>query len=144
MSRMNRNLIFLFSLLLSGCEFPNDPDNTLKNIENTHSMRVGICTCKEDNINKIEISILHLLTKKLEANITFVEGNQENLYSQLEQNKLDIVACEIQPTSPWKERITFSDPFSLDSTHRKHAVFALPQGENAWLKYINEFLYNEK
>ncbi|MDP1604235.1 MAG: hypothetical protein Q8M03_13330 [Legionella sp.] len=133
--------IISLSLLTTGCKFPDDPDHTLSKIENSHTIKIGICSCQQNEIQSREKSLLISLANTLHARIIWVADNQEALYRSLEAKKIDIMACNIQKDSPWNERVALSIPYEEKPVTRQKHVFALPSGENAWLKYINEFIY---
>lgn len=131
-------------LLLVGCKFPNDPDQTLLKINTSHIIKIGICTCQENMTNQTERLLLTSIANTLKAQINWISNTQEALYRSLEAKEIDIVACEIEEDSPWNERVALTISYGENPvTHKKNA-FALPSGENAWLKYIDEYIYHSR
>ena len=125
-------------LLLLSCNLPQDPNKTLLKIRNSHVLKIGACSA----IDQPELNLLIAIAKELNTKIVWSFNSQEELYHLLEKNKLDLVTCEIHSDSPWSNKLSFTLPYS-QINHTKY-VFAVPKGENAWLSYINKFIYKEK
>lgn len=137
---MKPHKIFFFSFFLSAsCQFPKDPNHTLENVLRTRVIKVGWCDARLESA-KIEKGIIAALAKRLHAKILWKSATGEELYRLLEYNKIDLVACRIENNSPWREKLAFTIPYQQD----RKLVFALPPGENAWLNYVNTFLFNSK
>lgn len=124
--------------LLLGCNLPQDPNKTLIKLRSSHQIKIGACSA----IDQPELNLLIAIAKELDTKIVWSFNSQEELYRLLERNKLDLVTCEIQSDSPWSEMISFTIPYSQNN-HINY-VFAVAKGENAWLSYINKFIYKEK
>jgi len=137
--------IVIFFLILNGCDFPADPNNTLLKIQKNHILLVGTCTDYKNNDNKIAAEIIEDIAKKLNAQIKLEFDTQENLYHKLERFELDIIFCSIQTSSPWHKQVAFTIPYKQSSHTDKQSsfVFALPPGENSWLKYVNDFIFEK-
>ncbi|KTD49802.1 hypothetical protein Lrub_0430 [Legionella rubrilucens] len=127
-------------IALSSCQFPDDPNRTLKAIQETHRLKAGVCSNQATPLEEIEL--LRQLARDLHAEITWYSSNQEALYRQLQHFKLDIAACAIHQDSPWSEILAFSVPYYKKGSTAY--VLALPPGENGWLKEVNEFIHQQR
>ncbi|WP_203455319.1 hypothetical protein [Legionella sp. MW5194] len=127
-------------IALSGCQFPDDPNRTLKAIYETHRLKAGVCL--NHATPSEERKLLQQLAKHLNAEITWFSDNQEGLYRQLHDFKLDIAACAIRKDSPWSDILAFTIPYSKKNSVAY--VLAVPPGENGWLKQVNEFIEQQK
>lgn len=137
-------LIFSFFLLLTSCRFPEDPNQTLTHIINSRILIIGYCSTGLNNqIAQYEKKLLDELATRLNAKVISIYDNQEELYRKLQENKIHIVACRIQATSPWHNKIAFTNTYFQEQNQEKNIsyVFAVPQGENAWLSYVNNFIF---
>ncbi|KTC66628.1 Uncharacterised protein [Legionella adelaidensis] len=136
------SLLFITFFFLSACQFPADPDKTLEKIEMIKKMKVGWCGGPFDELVLKEKDLINALSQTLDATVTWESDLQEVLFEKLEENKLQVVVCRIKENSPWKDKLAFTTPFFI---HKKEKfVLALPPGENAWLKYVNEFIVQFK
>lgn len=134
---MDARIIFLI-FALSSCNLPRDPHHTLEKITKSHIVKVGTCS----TTSELEKNLLSMLAAQLHSTIIWTTDNQETLYRYLETRKIDVVACEIEEDSPWVKKLSFTR--SYYQTSEKHYVFAISQGENAWLTYFNQFIYGQR
>jgi len=137
--------VVLSFLILQGCEFPADPNHTLLNIQKNHILLVGSCANHENTVNPLEAKMLEEMAQHLNANVEMSVDTQENLYRKLENFQLHIVFCSIQDDSPWGAKVAFSNPYAKYVHANKPIAFVLglPPGENAWLKYVNDFIFSK-
>lgn len=137
---INKVYVIGFIMTLSGCQFPDDPNQTLKKIHDTHRLKAGVCL--NHAAPSEERALLQKLATHLNAEISWYSGNQEALYRQLRDYKIDIAACAIHQDSPWSDLLAFTVPYyKRDKTAY---VLAVPPGENAWLKQVNVFIEQQR
>lgn len=129
--------LLFFTFLLCSCQFPKDPNDSLNKIRD-HELKVGACP----EINKIEKNLVTDIAQRLNAKVIFTHDEQENLYRKLSRNEVNLVICNIHENSPWKETLAFSTPYKKSGSIS--FVLALPAGENAWLHYVNEYLFKHQ
>ncbi|WP_131781009.1 hypothetical protein [Legionella gresilensis] len=117
-------------LCLTGCNYPADPNNTLITIKNNHVIKIGLCSNLQQNA-----SLLNKLSQGLNARILKVVDSFDNLYKLLEKNEINLISCDIEEDNPWREKVAFTRPYE------KNYVWVVQQGENAWLSYLDRFIY---
>lgn len=127
-------LLLLASLVLSGCGLPNDPNGTLQEVEGG-TLRAGVIAGEAHAA--IAHAKLQRLAESLDASLKVQSGTTHELMEQLEHGELDIVA--VLPKKTPYTHVALSKPVASEKPFR---VWALPQGENAWLLRVNAFLAN--
>lgn len=143
-------ILSILTLFLFSCKLPEDPQSTLQNVLNSHTLKIGLCpTIGDQKVTQLENHMLEKLAAELQTKISWIVDNQENLYRKLEKNELNIVSCNIHADSPWKDQLAFTIPFEeikdpTTNTQLTSFVFAVKQGENRWLSFINKFINNYK
>lgn len=137
---MTKSITFLLIIgLLSSCQLPKDPNKTLQNIQRSHILKVGICSAPNGTKDLTEPNLLKNLSQDLKVELVQVVDVEDKLLRKLETHALDLVMCGIQEDNPWGQRVAFTTPILNKSNHEKY-VWAVAQGENAWLKYIDGFI----
>ncbi|KTC97689.1 hypothetical protein [Legionella erythra] len=137
---INSLLAISLVAVLSGCQFPDDPNQTLNKIRKTHRLKAGVCL--NHTASSDEMALLKTLAKHLNAEVIWFSDPQDVLYRRLQDYKIDIVACAIHQDSPWSEILAFTVPY--DKNDHAAYVLAVPPGENAWLKQVNEFIEKQR
>ena len=133
----------LFLLSNCSCQFPADPYQTLNHIKSSKMLIIGTCFAEiNNNIKNKEVMLVQKIALSLQAKILWKKGNQEDLYRELRNNNLNLVVCQIRDNSPWKEKLAFTQPYYIDKKNTAY-VAAIQQGENAWLKYINDIIQQQ-
>ncbi|MBG6239424.1 ABC-type amino acid transport substrate-binding protein [Mycetocola sp. CAN_C7] len=135
---------------LSGCasSFPADPDGTLDRVSGG-TLRVGIAPngdwtdmTDDGEASGIEVSLIEDFAETIDADIAWVEGSEEALFTRLEDGGLDLVIGGFTDRTPWLDRAAITKPFTEVSTSdgvEKH-VMAASRGENAFLLELERFL----
>jgi ABC-type amino acid transport substrate-binding protein len=144
---LNTYLMTLFILLFS-CNLPEDPANTFENVHNK-ILKVGYSESEPWVITSgkspegIEPQIVQQLAKELNAKIIWVKNSESELIKMLQEHKLHLVVSGLKDDSPWKDQISFTLPYYISPGNQKY-VFAVPQGENKWLTFIEKFFNRNK
>lgn len=142
------SFIFVLFCFLSGCDMPKDPDNTFQRIDETKVIRAGAShnppwiSLQHDKPSGIEVELLEKLASQLNASIQWKTGTEHDLVMALKENKLDVVLAGFRKESPWHKDISLTKPYF--TLNKEEFVWALPQGENRWLMYVEMFFENNK
>ena len=120
--------------LATGCNV-KDPNQTLTTIQQAHVLKIGLCP----GMDKKEEALLNKLSIALKAKILTIRSHPDNLFNLLENYKIHLISCRIQKDNPWSQKVAFTTPYQSHTY-----VWAVPQGENAWLKYLDEFIHQNK
>lgn len=138
-------LVFLF---LSGCgNFPKDPENTLKKVQNGVLM-VGYSenppwVVETDSIpTGIEPELIKDFAKSLNADIEWVKDTEQNLIDELKKKEVHLVVAGITSDSPRKKEVALTRPFIKHN--KKKQVMAAIQGENAFVVQLERFLFRRE
>lgn len=140
----------MLTLALSGCasDFPADPEGMLDRVSGG-TLRVGITpngewtdVTDEGETSGIEVDLLEDFAATIDAEIAWVEGSEERLFTQLHDGALDMVIGGFTDKTPWIHKAAITKPFTEVSTSEgpeKH-VMATAMGENAFLLELERFL----
>lgn len=137
----------LIAVLALSCGIPRDPDGTLDRVSDG-TMRVGIVHAEpwaivDDRAPAgIEPSLVERFAASIRAEITWIEGSEQELLTALEEGEIDLVIGGLVASNPWSGRVTFTRPYvtHADGEH----VFAIRHGENAWLSAIERSLDHQR
>ncbi|MCP2032194.1 ABC-type amino acid transport substrate-binding protein [Okibacterium sp. HSC-33S16] len=143
------------TLGLTGCasSFPADPDGTLDRVTGG-ALRVGISpngdwTDMTDGgeASGIEVSLVEDFAEGIDAEIEWIEGGEEKLFTDLAAGRLDMVIGGLTDTTPWTDKAAITQPFdqvmTADGKTVKH-VMAAAMGENAFLVELEQFLLTQE
>lgn len=133
---MKWSFVLFILMQLVACNYPQDPNNTLKRIQQNHLIKIGICYLSAD---PEEQELIKNLSKELNVKINTVVGTPDHLFQLLKANKIDLISCQIHESNPWKSQTAFTRSFK--SSKNENYVFALARGENAWQKYVDAFIH---
>lgn len=92
----------------------------------------------------IEVNLVEDFAETIDADIAWVEGSEEQLFTQLHEGALDMVVGGFTDKTPWVDKGAVTKPFTEVTTSRgmeKH-VMATAMGENAFLLELERFLLN--
>ena len=143
-------VVLVSALGLSGCSaaFPADPDGLLDRASGG-TLRVGLApngewtdVTDEGEASGLEVDLLQEFAATIDADITWVEGSEERLFTQLHEGALDMVIGGFTDKTPWVHKAAITKPFTEVSTSsglEKH-VMAAAMGENAFLLELERFL----
>ena len=145
----------VLALALTGCAstFPADPDGTLERVTGG-TLRVGISPNGDwtdvtdgGEASGIEVSLVEEFADTIDADVAWVEGGEEKLFTDLAAGRLDMVVGGLTDTTPWSEKAAITKPFdqvtTADGATIKH-VMAAAMGENAFLVELEKFLVSQE
>ncbi|MET1051278.1 MAG: transporter substrate-binding domain-containing protein [Mycetocola sp.] len=143
-------VIFLLAVGLTGCGsgFPADPDGTLDRVTGGN-LRVGISANGEwtrvtddGGPSGTEVELVESFADTIDADIAWVVGGEEGLFTRLEDGDLDLVIGGITDETPWVDRAAITKPYIEVSTSAgpERHVMAAAMGENAFLVELERFL----
>ncbi len=132
---MNRILLLAMSLLAAGCDsIPADPEGTLRQIREERLFRVGLIASRAPRPDGAA-DLLRRLSSATGARPVVEQGAAEPLLQRLEEGDLDLVLGEFTEKSPWKSRVTLSEPIASHGSNILAA--AARNGENAWIALVD-------
>lgn len=125
--------------LVCACSMPRDPLGTMDRVEQTRTLRLGMVeTAKMDEPSRRTLQrILHRTGAALQVS----RGDSEDLLSQVEQGKIDLVFGEFPRSSPWKKSVYLSSAqgrLGKPPKDVKVPRFATMKGENGWIMLIEK------
>ncbi len=139
-------LITPILILFTACEFPKDPENTLKKVKDGQ-LRVGISenppwTQKSgETWTGIEPALIERYAKKLNAEIKWIAKSESELMKELENHRLDLVISGLREDNPHSKSVGFTYGYAGEKKAKR--VMAVPPGENAFLSDLERFLRAE-
>jgi len=138
-------LSIVILVLAAGCtNFPRDPKKTLEHVRSSHTLKVGagedppFLTRHGEEAEGRDADLVRGFAQQLGAKVEWEWGSQEEQFESLEQFHLDLVAGGVSKKSPWVKKVAITRPFA-EMTKRKRS-FAVPPGENAFLKALETYL----
>jgi polar amino acid transport system substrate-binding protein len=121
--------VFLAALLVAGCQYPRDPDGTLNRVQGG-VMRVGAVEADpwvliegEEPTGGAEVELAREFAERLDAEIEWVLGSEEELIDASKEGQVDLVIGGITSKSRWKKDVAFTRPYAETQT-----VVAAPPG----------------
>ena len=94
---------------LTGCQVPQDPDGTL-DIVRDGTMRVGVTEsdpwvdlADPDDPRGVEPELIRRFAERLNAEIEWIDGSEEELMGALKEGQLDLVVGGLTKQTPWKK-----------------------------------------
>jgi hypothetical protein len=101
----------------------------------------------EGEASGIEVELVEEFAETLDADVTWVEGGEEKLFTDLAAGRLDMVVGGLTDTTPWTDKAAITQPFdqvtTSDGKTVKH-VMAAAMGENAFLVELEQFLLKQE
>ena len=112
---------YLLALLLCaglvGCDIPRDPEATLDRVSGG-TLRVGITHTEPwamleagEPSGGVEVRLVEDFAESIDAEITWVDGSEEELFGALELGELDMAIGGFSSTNLWSSKITFTHPY---------------------------------
>lgn len=136
---MKGYLLIILCLILSGCTFPKDPENSFERAQRD-GLKVGVVknppftTVSGEAFGGSEIEFLRNFAQKEHLQIDFVEGSESDLIKDLEKYRLHLVVGGFTQKTIWKKKAGLSAPY--DDKH----VLLIPKGENRLLERLEAFI----
>jgi len=109
-------VITSITAFLHKVQFPKDAEDSLEKVRN-HTIRVGFTNAapwvypSATRAQGIEAAIVSDFAKTLHAKTDWVEGTEEQLYTALKKNEIDILIAGITAKTPWKEEVGVTKPY---------------------------------
>ena len=102
---------------LTGCQVPQDPDGTL-DIVRDGTMRVGVTEsdpwvdlADPENPEGVEPELVRQFAERLNAEIDWIDGSEEELIGALKEGQLDLVIGGLTKKTPWKKEAGLTWPY---------------------------------
>jgi polar amino acid transport system substrate-binding protein len=118
--KLMTGLIFIFmtslAAFLQHIDFPKDAEKTLDKVSNG-TIRVGFTNAapwvypSASGAKGIEAGIVTSFAATLHAKVEWIEGTEEQLYTALRRNEIDILIGGITDETPWKQEIGLTKPY---------------------------------
>ena len=133
-------------IFCSGCGMPHDPDGTYDRVRGGR-LRVGFTenppwTLADEQQGGIEVNRVKDFAEELDAEIRWFKGSETQLIEALHRGELDLVVGGFVESSPWADRVGFTQPY-ITVRDERH-VMAVAPGENRWLLELERFLQAHK
>ncbi len=148
MKKLTVWLFFMPMLLFYSCNnFPADPEKTLESVKDG-TLKVGVMlnppfTEKAgDDYKGIEADMIKAFAKANNADVQWIGGTEEELFTSLEKYELAVVIGGITSKSPRKKQSGFTQPYT--ERQGKKYVIATPPGENAFTLALEKFIHHYK
>lgn len=122
-------LAALLILLVAGCRFPADVGGTLDNVEDGGTLRVGVTehepwvSLKSSEPSGVEVGLVREFAARLDAEVDYTQGNEEELVEALHRRELDVVVGGITDRTRWKKEAAMTKPYLTT-----HLVVGMPPG----------------
>lgn len=104
-------------LTSAGCQFPRDPDGTLERVRDG-TMRVGVTESDPwvdlaypDDPQGVEPTLVRQFADRLNADVEWFDGSEEELMGALKEGQLDLVAGGLTKKTPWKKEAALTRPY---------------------------------
>ncbi|MCM4155520.1 transporter substrate-binding domain-containing protein [Gramella sp. AN32] len=136
---MKHVLVIAFILVLAGCSFPKDPENSFEKAKNDE-LKIGIIenppfiTFINGKAEGPEIELIKGFARENNLKISFTKGNESGLIEELQKYKLHILSGGFEKGTIWKKEATPTAPY--DNSH----VFLVPKGKNRLLQHLETYI----
>lgn len=129
--RIKKIIILLPLVLATACDqYPRDPQDSLKQIEESGVLHVGVIASHPwvigeapDTPSGVEVRLMERFARELGVEVMWHWGNEGKLFEGLRRYELDLVIGGITASNPWKRQAGFTIPYFSG-----HAVVGVPQG----------------
>ncbi|HEU5484287.1 MAG TPA: transporter substrate-binding domain-containing protein [Microlunatus sp.] len=144
--------LLLATLALTSCglSVPADPEDTLERVTQG-TLRVGVSpqppwtgVDADGEPTGPEIDLVTGFAERLDAEVDWVVGGEEQLVTLLEHGDLDLVVGGFTADTPWSEQAAVTRPYheGVDATGESVELVMLARmGENAFLRDLETFLH---
>lgn len=136
---MTRLVALALFLLAGGCDaLPRDPGGTLKRIEATRRLVVGVAAGLPMSRTDRPARLIEALERRTGAHAEVRRGAAEPLFVALRNGRIDLVIAPVAADSPWATEISFGPPLATtgDGEERLDLVAAMRNGENRWIMLV--------
>jgi polar amino acid transport system substrate-binding protein len=113
---VTKKLAIVLALTLAACGIPRDPEGTLARVSGG-VMRVGVTEAPpwielgEASPDGIEVRLVERFAEQIDAEIEWVEGSEEEIFSALKVRELDLVIAGLTAETPWSSEASITHPY---------------------------------
>ncbi len=112
MRGLGSTLVLVFAI---ACDIPRDPETTLERVRG-ETLRAGIAingpwTQLSGSPSGVEVDLVEEFARQLDAEVTWVEGSEQELMAALEGFELDLVVGGLTVDSPWSANVALTRPY---------------------------------
>jgi hypothetical protein len=128
-------IAMLAAICLAGCDhFPQDPERTLEQVQESRVLRVGI----EGQPPPEATRLLHQIEAVTGARARISEGGVEPLLAKLDKGEIDLVIARFGRETPWAAEAALSPPLHIDGSGETATEWraAMRGGENRWIMLV--------
>ncbi|WP_165481070.1 substrate-binding periplasmic protein [Legionella impletisoli] len=114
MGKFFYKLFILMCLLISSCDLPKDPKQTLEKVKKNHILRIGAIynpPWVNNNETGIELLLLNQFAKELNAQPKLFYLPESLAMKALIEHQVDVVIGGINENTPWKKEIGLTRPY---------------------------------
>jgi polar amino acid transport system substrate-binding protein len=111
------SLVVILAALLSGCQYPRDPEGTLDRVRGG-VLRVGVTPAdpwvmlNDDGApTGVEVELVERFADTLDARVEWVAGSETDLMGALHGRQLDIVVAGLTRRSVWAHEAALTRPY---------------------------------
>lgn len=116
----SRGVLALFLVALAaiaaGCQFPRDTGDTLAEVRGG-TLRVGITehdpwvVLETPEPSGVEVALVREFAAKLDAEVDYTQGSEEELVESLRRRDLDVVIGGVTDRTRWKKEVGMTKPY---------------------------------
>jgi ABC-type amino acid transport substrate-binding protein len=135
--------VLVLLVALTACDIPRDAEGTLDRARGD-TLRVGVVASPPYVVRTGEVAggpeaeLVRAFARSIAAEVEWRWGSLDEHMESLESFELDLVAAGLTTTSPWKEKVGFTRPWSVEGKRKQ--VLAVPPGENGMLVAIEALI----
>ncbi|GGB76280.1 hypothetical protein GCM10007424_15360 [Flavobacterium suaedae] len=132
--------ITLFLLIVVGCSFPKDPEDSF-NKTKEQGLKVGVINnppysyYKEGKAYGKEVKLIERFTKKEGLKINYISGSESTLVEKLKNYNINVVIGGFDNKTVWKEKAGLTTNYNNNEN-----CFLISKGENKLLFKLDSFL----
>lgn len=114
---MKKLLLFGLILLLAGCVWPHDPENTTETVQNDHVMFVGVSenppwvTRMNETPGGVEVTLVQAFAEEMDAEIEWQWGSMSEHLEALAHYELDLAIGGLTAAAPGVREVGQTQPF---------------------------------
>ena len=106
------------ALVLTGCQYPRDPDGTLNRAADGGVLRVGVTETDpwvlldgDEPSGGVEVELARRFAREIGARIEWVQGSEEQLVEAAKEGQVDLILAGLTMKSRWKKDVAFTRPY---------------------------------
>lgn len=138
-----------FSLTLSACQWPKDPDDTFKKIIRNGQLRVAVIQSppwvnyQGSIVSGIEVEIISQFAASIKVYPVWKPLSEQMAVIALKKHQVDLIIGGLTDQDPWQKYFTMTRPYFTAEYYiglpKDHAAIRLPKNQNIAVK-TNSFL----